>query len=178
MEIYISQQLLLFCGAALLGIALGLAYDLLRAVRRRIPVLLVACDLLFCAAVAVGLIAYAMTSAGGELRIYLLLGTFLGAVFYFGVCSAHFRPLWDFWMDVALSFFALWLLPLRAARNIFEKISRRAKKLFHFWLKWVKISNYRWEFILVRRRRERSRNHEKTQRGQSKSDFWRRGHSG
>ena len=54
MEIYIAEQVRLLCGAAALGAALGLAYDLLRAVRRRIPALLVPCDLLFCAAVAAG----------------------------------------------------------------------------------------------------------------------------
>ena len=65
MEIYIAEQVRLLCGAAALGAALGLAYDLLRAVRRRIPALLVPCDLLFCAAVAAGVIGYALAAGDG-----------------------------------------------------------------------------------------------------------------
>ena len=62
MEIYISQQLALFSGAALLGAVLGLAYDLLRSVRRRWQRLLAVCDVLFCLAVAAGSIGYAVTN--------------------------------------------------------------------------------------------------------------------
>ena len=79
MEIYIAEQVRLLCGAAALGAALGLAYDLLRAVRRRIPALLIPCDLLFCAAVAAGVIGYALAAGDGELRLYLLLERFWAA---------------------------------------------------------------------------------------------------
>ena len=75
MEIYIAEQVRLLCGAAALGAALGLAYDLLRAVRRRIPALLVPCDLLFCPAVAAGVIG-GVSPLGGT---GLLLGTLAGA---------------------------------------------------------------------------------------------------
>ena len=143
MEVLISTQLLLFLGAALLGAVLGLAYDLLRAVRRRIPRLLLLCDLAFCLAVAVGMIGYAMRLAQGELRLYLVLGTFLGAVFYFCTFSTPLRPLWDFWMDVVILFLRLCTLPLRAAKNFFIKLRRKGKKLFHFWWKWGKIYNYK-----------------------------------
>ena len=64
MEIYISQQLALFSGAALLGAVLGLAYDLLRSVRRRWQRLLAVCDVLFCLAVAAGSIGYTLRAAG------------------------------------------------------------------------------------------------------------------
>ena len=78
MEIYISQQLALFSGAALLGAVLGLAYDLLRSVRRRWQRLLAVCDVLFCLAVAAGSIGYTLRAAGGELRLYLAVGMVLG----------------------------------------------------------------------------------------------------
>ena len=79
MEIYISQQLALFSGAALLGAVLGLAYDLLRSVRRRWQRRLAVCDVLFCLAVAAGSIGYTLRAAGGELRLYLAVGMVLGA---------------------------------------------------------------------------------------------------
>ena len=69
MENYVSEQLLLFCGAALLGAVLGLAYDLLGAVRRRFERMLVLCDVLFCLCVAVGLIGYTLQAVDGELRL-------------------------------------------------------------------------------------------------------------
>ena len=84
MEIYISQQLALFSGAALLGAVLGLAYDLLRSVRRRWQRLLAVCDVLFCLAVAAGSIGYTLRAAGGELRLYLAVGMVLSGVVFPG----------------------------------------------------------------------------------------------
>lgn len=162
MEIYISQQLALFPGAALLGAVLGLAYDLLRSVRRRWQRLLAVCDVLFCLAVAAGSIGYTLRAAGGELRLYLAVGMVLGAGLYFLAFSALLRPLWDFWIDVAASFLHLCALPLQLGKIFLQKVARRLKKLFHFWYKWVKILNYKWAFILVRRNRERSRSHERS----------------
>ena len=96
MEIYISQQLALFSGAALLGAVLGLAYDLLRSVRRRWQRLLAVCDVLFCLAVAAGSIGYTLRAAGGELRLYLAVGMVLGAGLYFCLLytSGQVRSRW------------------------------------------------------------------------------------
>ena len=160
MENYISEQLVLFIGAALLGMLFGLAYDLLRAVRRRFQKLLILCDVLFCLCVAAGLIGYTMKAVEGELRIYLVLSTVLGAVFYFCALSTLLRPLWDFWMDVAVSFGEVSILPIRFLQKKLKIIMERTKKLFLFWFKWVRILNYKWEFILIRHQRERGRNHE------------------
>ena len=73
MENYVSEQLLLFCGAALLGLVLGLAYDLLGAVRRRFPHLLVLCDVLFCEVnpIPVKTALELMGMCGGTLRLPL-----------------------------------------------------------------------------------------------------------
>ena len=46
----LSQPLLLFCQAILLGMAAALLYDLLRAFRLRLPRLTSALDILYCMA--------------------------------------------------------------------------------------------------------------------------------
>ena len=78
MENYIGEQLLLLLAAALLGAVLGLAYDLLWAVRRRFSHLLGVCDALFCLCVAAGLVGFFVQASDGELRLYLLLGALAG----------------------------------------------------------------------------------------------------
>ena len=127
-----------FSGAALLGAVLGLAYDLLRSVRRRWQRLLAVCDVLFCLAVAAGSIGYTLRAAGGELRLYLAVGMVLGAGLYFLAFSALLRPLWDFWIDVAASFLHLCALPLQLGKIFLQKVARRLKKLFHFGINGLK----------------------------------------
>ena len=171
MENHISQQLFLFLGALLLGAVFGLAYDLLRAVHRKFSRALVVCDLLFCAVVAAGLIGYTMHSAGGELRLYLALGSVLGAAAYFSTVSAALRPLWDFWMDFLLAFCRICAIPAIFLQKNLKKMKVRLKKHFHFWMKWVKIVNYKWEFVLIRRRRERNQSMRHQQAKQNKKGF-------
>ncbi len=160
MEIYISQQLALFSGAALLGAVLGLAYDLLRSVRRRWQRLLAVCDVLFCLAVAAGSIGYTLRAAGescGSTRRGHGAGS--GAVFPAFSAAASTVGLLDRCGSV-LS--ASLCAPAAAGQNFFAKSRPAPEKLFHFWYKWVKILNYKWAFILVRRNRERSRSHERS----------------
>lgn len=153
---------MLFVGAVLLGFMIGLAYDLLRSIRRQYPKTLMVCDLLFSVILATGVIRYILAAAGGELRIYVLLGILLGAVFYFCTCSTFLRPLWDFWMETFVRFLALCAVPLLVLKKFFQKSAEKAKKLFHFATKWVRILNYKWEFVLIRRQKERSRSRGKS----------------
>ena len=124
MEIYISQQLALFSGAALLGAVLGLAYDLLRSVRRRWQRLLAVCDVLFCLAVAAGSIGYTLRAAGGELRLYLAVGMVLGAGLYFLAFSALDR------CGSVLS--ASLCAPAAAGQNFFAKSRPAPEKTLSF----------------------------------------------
>ena len=129
MEIYISQQLALFSGAALLGAVLGLAYDLLRSVRRRWQRLLAVCDVLFCLAVAAGSIGYTLRAAGGELRLYLAVGMVLGAGLYFLAFSASTVGLLDRCGSV-LS--ASLCAPAAAGQNFFAKSRPAPEKTLSF----------------------------------------------
>lgn len=70
----LSQPLLLFCQAILLGMAAALLYDLLRAFRLRLPRLTSALDILYCMAAGLAVFLFMLRRAQGQLRLYLLLG--------------------------------------------------------------------------------------------------------
>lgn len=110
----LSQPLLLFCQAILLGMAAALLYDLLRAFRLRLPRLTSALDILYCMAAGLAVFLFMLRRAQGQLRLYLLLGAVGGGVLFFTAFSPFLRPVWDFWVDT-LAF----LLHLTVARHDF-----------------------------------------------------------
>ena len=88
-----------FLASLLLGAALALLYDLLRAIRlrrRSSGALTAALDALYCAALALLPFLFALRIGGGELRLFMLLAGILGAVVYFTLCARLLRPLWAF----------------------------------------------------------------------------------
>ena len=80
MEIQITEQLRSFLLAILLGMAVGVVYDLMRAVRLRHPRLTAVLDLGCCLFAAGGLFLFLMRQTDGQLRGYILLGAVGGAV--------------------------------------------------------------------------------------------------
>ena len=78
MELPVARQAAEFALSGLLGVALGLWYDLLRALRRRWPWLTVLADGLYCLTVLAALLAFALYVGHGMLRLYALLGAGLG----------------------------------------------------------------------------------------------------
>ena len=134
MEGDVSQQLALFLRSIALGGALGLVYDLLRALRRlggKVWGTLL--HAMYCA-LAVLAVFFFVLAGDGELRIFVLAGTAGGGVLFFCLLSRPLRPLWDFWLDIFLS-------PARLARDIVKKLTRTFKdffkKLFSFTRNWV-----------------------------------------
>lgn len=145
MEISIAVQTLVFLKAILLGTALSVIYDVLRAARRtaRAGVGATAVyDVLFWAILLPALFVFVLTAADGEGRGYILLGMTLGGVLYFLTLSPPLLALLC-WLDHILC--ALVHIPCRAytcaekfARQcksrIFteKKFKENLKKLFHF----------------------------------------------
>ena len=141
MGVDLLDQALTFLGAAGLGTALGLVYDLFRILRRRVrlPLLGSALDLLFWALVTAGLFLYAIAAGGGQLRIYMVLALFLGAVVYFLALS---RPALFLAGLVADGIAFLWKLctfPLVLLEHVSKKIEKVAKKHFHYGRRWYNI---------------------------------------
>lgn len=134
----ISEQLALFLRSILLGGALGLLYDLVRPLRRlggRVWSGLL--DALVSLTAAASLFFFAM-AGGGELRLFILLGTGGGAVLFFCLLSRPLRPLWDFW-------FRVFSAPLWFFRKFLKKVEQLCKKLFSFWKNWftITVTQYR-----------------------------------
>ena len=127
----LSQPLLLFCQAILLGMAAALLYDLLRAFRLRLPRLTSALDILYCMAAGLAVFLFMLRRAQGQLRLYLLLGAVGGGVLFFTAFSPFLRPVWDFWVDTLAFLLHLTAIPLRGAENLCKKLAD-GKNLFYF----------------------------------------------
>ena len=80
-----TGQALSFLGAAALGGALGLVYDLFRLLRGRLGwrLLGMALDLLYWPLAVAALFVYSVAAGDGEVRFYLMAGVALGGVLYF-----------------------------------------------------------------------------------------------
>ena len=141
MEISVAGQAAAFTGAIALGLGVGLLYDLLRLLRcrLRLPLLGSVLDLMFWAAVTLALFLYVIAATGGEVRLYVLLAVFGGAVAYFLGLSAWVMSLGNLLAD-GLAFLArLILLPLRLFWLAVKKIEKNLKNVFHYRRKWFTI---------------------------------------
>ncbi|MCI2058802.1 MAG: septum formation initiator family protein [Oscillibacter sp.] len=139
MENHISSQLILFGQSVLLGMGGGLLYDLLRPLRTRRPRLTGLSDVLYCLAGLLCLFLFVLRRAGGELRIYALLGLGGGAVLHFSFFSQILRPVWDFWADTLAGALRLLSLPVRKIAALCKKVMCELRNLFYFMKKWVTI---------------------------------------
>ena len=145
MEISIAVQTLVSLKAILLGTALSVVYDVLRAARRTAHAGVGAtavCDALFWAILLPALFVFVLTAADGEGRGYILLGMTLGGVLYFLTLSPPLLALLC-WLDRILCAFAH--IPCRVYTRAEKfvrqcksrlckekKIKENLKKLFHF----------------------------------------------
>ena len=135
MGVVVSAQLAGYLTAAVLGLAAGAVYDLLRVVRlrrRRNRRLTHALDGLFVAALALVSLWFALRVGQGELRLFMLSAMALGALVYALALSPLFLPLWDFWLSAAVGTVRLLLTPLRWAIRTAKKGAAAAKKAFLF----------------------------------------------
>ena len=91
------MQTVQFLLSALLGVGLGLWYDLLRSLRRRLGLTALS-DAVFGLTVAVSLLLFALTVGRGQFRQFFFGGIFCGAVLYFLTVSPYILSfLADFW---------------------------------------------------------------------------------
>ncbi|MBE6989799.1 MAG: hypothetical protein E7426_03525 [Ruminococcaceae bacterium] len=158
MENHVLPQLQLLVLSLLGGAAAAAIYDMLRAIRlrRRDDRLLThLLDTVYVALAALALAAFGRRPGGGELRLYALLHMALGAALYFLLAASLLRPLWAFWAGTAADWARLLRLPAAVFLSLAKKIGQKAKKVFYFLRKYVKIGNYKWEFLLVHRRDDR-----------------------
>ncbi len=145
MEISIAVQTLVFLKSILLGTALGVIYDVLRAARRTARAgvgATAAYDALFWMILLPALFVFVLTAANGEGRGYILLGMTLGGALYFLTLSPPLLTLLC-WLSRMLR--TLGRIPRRVCMRVKEftekhlhwvdpdkKIKKNLQKLFHF----------------------------------------------
>lgn len=86
----VSVQTLEFLYSALLGVALGVLYDIIRVIRAYMPksrAITALFDILFWCAAIISLLAFVLTSSEGKMRWYVLVGTFCGGFVYMSALS-------------------------------------------------------------------------------------------
>ena len=105
----VSSQLLWFALAIGLGGVLGLLYDFLRALRRRVPFLTALADLFFLLTAFLSLVAMGLYLCGGDLRLFLLPGCAVGMAAYFFLLHRLLYPLFAVFWRMIYKFFQLCL---------------------------------------------------------------------
>lgn len=141
MENYVSEQLLLFLQAILMGAALALVYDLLGVLRSLGGRLWGgALDVLFCLSSLAAVFVFVMAGSG-ELRVFVVVGIGGGAVLFWGLLAGLLRPIWTFWLQLVL-------LPAAWMKRFLKKCGRKTKKVCTFWKNW-----FTMKLITFRRKR-------------------------
>ncbi len=144
---HVSAQMLLFLRAIGLGLCLGLLYDVLGALRRLGGKLWGGVlDTAFCLTAAVSVLFFVL-AGDGELRIFVAAGVLGGAVLFWCLLGPLLRPVWTFWLELAL-------LPVRLAGKFLKKCGQKAKRVFSFLRSWFTIK------LTTLRRKKSSRRQE------------------
>ena len=142
MYVDVTRQAQVWLNCILAGGGLGMAYDVLRAVRRTIRWrwLTFLLDLLFWLGVILLLFSMALAGEGGEVRLYIAASFLLGGGLYLLTLSRLVLPL----MLQILGFLVKicnWItLPARKGVSAAKKVCRKQKKDFQNWWRWYKIT--------------------------------------
>lgn len=148
MSISVQMQALSIIWALLVGLALGLFYDLLRPFRLYAPFWLeFLLDLLFWFIVTIAVFVFAPLLSGGQIRIFTLLFQFLGALLYFQLFSRFIRRMTELLHDCLARILQLLFWPLRRLLCILRVpfsyflsyLKKTIKKLFSFPARWFTI---------------------------------------
>lgn len=132
MEISVNTQLFQSLYALALGAAFGFFYDLLRAVRRRIKLGVIAtvADTVFWIVVGAALFIMGMAIGHGEVRIFMVIGTVLGAVLYFVSLSKFTLSICDLILDGIIKLIGIIISPFIWLEKYIKKLIKKLKKLF------------------------------------------------
>ncbi|MBQ3404990.1 MAG: spore cortex biosynthesis protein YabQ [Oscillospiraceae bacterium] len=122
-----------------LGLACGVFYDLLRAIRRRLPVRAVTalCDGLFCLVSVTALMLLGLTVGEGRQRVFMAVFALLAGGIYACTLSPGVFKLWSAVVGIAA-------VPLGLIRSGLRFFYVFLKKVFHFVIDGVIITWYKF----------------------------------
>lgn len=132
MTVDIARQIHGLCRAILMGGALGVLYDLMRVVRRRVPLPLLVgiLDFLFWVTATVALFLFSHAVWDGQIRFYGAAFCLLGGTAYFWGISPLVMGIFLFLATLADRLLGILTAPARALGRIFKKIKKFAKASF------------------------------------------------
>jgi hypothetical protein len=154
MGVEVSQQVFSLTGALLLGLGLGMVYDLLRLSRRRHPATELLLDLLFWLLATVSLFLWSLWTGKGVVRIYIALAMAGGGWLWFATFSPRFLELGRQMIEKCAHTAYKLAAPIRALGALWKKFLNFCKKNFSYWLSWYKIG---WMFAAAKPRPRRSK---------------------
>jgi hypothetical protein len=139
MGVAVSQQVFSLTGALLVGLVLGMVYDLLRLSRRRHPATELLLDLLFWVLATVSLFLWSLWTGKGVVRIYIALAMAGGGWLWFATFSSRFLELGRQMLEKCACIMHKFAAPIRALTALWKKFLNFCKKIFSYWLSWYKI---------------------------------------
>ena len=136
-------ELGVLCQAVLLGGSLGLVYDLMRVVRRRIPLpgLGTVLDFSFWMLATAALFLFSHEAWAGQVRLYGAAFCLLGGTVYFWGLSPVFLAAALRLTDMLVLILGILFLPARALGKVLGRIGKNVKNLFSFKKKWSMIGS-------------------------------------
>lgn len=132
MTVDVTLQVRGMCQAVLIGGGLGVVYDLMRVLRRRLPVpgLAGTLDFLFWILATVVLFLFSHRTWGGEIRLYgaafCLAG---GAAYFWGISPLVLKVAFTL-ADLIRLVLGIFTVPLRLVERLFKRIVKIAKNTF------------------------------------------------
>ncbi len=142
MNVSVSGQTLEFIYSGVLGISLGVAYDIFRLFRvhlRAGKILTGVFDVIYWLIAVVALLMFVLTVSGGQMRWYVLLGTFGGGFVYMCTVSHLFFRASDIIIKIVIRLLNVAVKPiyflsgkaLAVARRADKRIRNRVRKTRH-----------------------------------------------
>lgn len=143
MTVDIAAQVRALCQAILLGGALGVVYDLMRLVRRRVRLgwLSGTLDFLFWVLATAALFLFSHGAWNGRVRLYGAVFCLIGGAVYFWGLSPQVLAVAGALADLLLRIFGILTLPLRLLGRVFRRFEKIAKNIFSFLRKWYMINS-------------------------------------
>lgn len=134
MSVDLARQGQAVCQAILLGGALGVVYDLMRVLRRRVPLpgLGSVLDFLFWVLATAALFVFSHEAWDGQIRMYGAVFCFLGGTAYFWGLSPHILRLGFLFADILRFILGILSLPVRLLVRLFKRIAKIIKNIFLF----------------------------------------------
>jgi spore cortex biosynthesis protein YabQ len=142
MYVDVTRQAQILLDSVLTGVALGIAYDVLRALRRSFGWRWLAflLDILFWLGVILLLFRMALMGEGGEVRLYLAAAFLVGGGVYLLTLSRLVLPLLLQILELLAKFWRWITIPARKTAGAAKKVFRKQKKDFQNWWKWYRIT--------------------------------------